>query len=145
MKGQEELFEEFPIVTPMTNFERIVEWHDRFGVPSYRRPIFPSAERVALRKELMQEEMLKELFPAMDNEDLVEIADGLADLLYVVYGTAAEYGIPIDEVYAEVHRSNMSKLGEDGLPIYRADGKVLKGPNYSPPDIEAILKNAATR
>jgi len=71
--------------------------------------------------------------------NVVNLAKELADLLYVVYGTAAAYGIPIDDVYREVHRSNMSKLGPDGKPIYREDGKVLKGPNYTPADIQKVL------
>jgi len=73
------------------------------------------------------------------------VADAIADLLYVVYGAALTFGIPTAEVFAEVHRSNMTKLGDDGLPIYRDDGKVLKGPHYSPPDLAPILARHAPR
>lgn len=71
--------------------------------------------------------------------DTVEVADALADIVYVAFGAALEFGIDLNTVLAEVHRSNLSKLGADGKPIYREDGKVLKGPNYSPPDIPAVL------
>ena len=84
-------------------------------------------------------EELKELLDAMSREDLVGIADGLADLLYVVFGTAVAYGIPMDEVFAEVHRSNMTKLGPDGKPIIGEEGKRLKGPGYVPPNIQALV------
>lgn len=77
----------------------------------------------------------------LDANDIYEVADALADILYVVYGTAAEFGIPIDEIFAEVHKSNMSKLGEDGKPVYRGDGKVLKGPNFKLPDIIGVFAN----
>ena len=85
-----------------------------------------------------------ELITALNNDDLVELADGMADLIVVVCGTALSYGIPLDEVFAEVHLSNMSKLGEDGKPIYREDGKVLKGPYYHPPDIQGVLDATAS-
>jgi predicted HAD superfamily Cof-like phosphohydrolase len=91
-----------------------------------------------LRRKLIREEF-KELMKALEEEDIVGIADGLADLTVVVYGTALSYGIDLDRVMQEVHRSNMSKLGEDGKPIYREDGKVLKGPYFSPPDILHVL------
>lgn len=77
----------------------------------------------------------------MTNDDIVGIADALADLVYVVYGTAVEYGINMQPISDEVHRSNMSKLGEDGKAIHRVDGKVLKGPNFTPPDLATIIKN----
>jgi predicted HAD superfamily Cof-like phosphohydrolase len=81
----------------------------------------------------------------MLNHDIIGIADAYADLLYVVYGGAVTNGIDIDEVFKEVHRSNMSKLGADGTPIFRDDGKVLKGPNFSPPDIEQCFDNQLLR
>lgn len=84
-------------------------------------------------------EELRELCDAMEAEDLLAVADGLADLLYVVFGTAVAYGIPIDRVFAEVHASNMSKLGQDGRPIIGEHGKRLKGPHYRPPDIAPLL------
>ena len=91
-----------------------------------------------LRQALMDEEV-QELRDAVAQDDLVEIADALADIVYVAYGTARTYGIDLDAVLDEVHSSNMTKLGADGRPIRRADGKVLKGPDYRPPDVAAVL------
>jgi predicted HAD superfamily Cof-like phosphohydrolase len=93
--------------------------------------------------KLIREEV-SELEEANSFSDLVEVADALTDILYVVYGMAHAYGIPIDECFEEVHRSNMSKLGEDGKPVYREDGKVIKGPNYSKPDLKKVLQSVAT-
>jgi predicted HAD superfamily Cof-like phosphohydrolase len=94
-----------------------------------------------LRFNLMDEEN-KEYLEAAANKDMVEVADALGDMLYILCGTILEHGMQykIEEVFNEIQRSNMSKLGEDGKPIYREDGKVLKGPNYFKPNIEAILK-----
>ena len=94
-----------------------------------------------LRFNLMQEEN-EEYLEAAKNNDLVEVADALGDMLYILCGTIIEHGLQdkIEEVFNEIQRSNMSKLGEDGQPIYREDGKVLKGPNYFKPNIEDILK-----
>ncbi|MDE0600075.1 MAG: nucleoside triphosphate pyrophosphohydrolase family protein, partial [Dokdonia donghaensis] len=93
-----------------------------------------------LRYNLMKEEN-EEYLEAANNGDLVEVADALGDMLYILCGTIIEHGMQdkIEEVFNEIQRSNMSKLGEDGKPIYRADGKVLKGPNYFKPDIASIL------
>jgi predicted HAD superfamily Cof-like phosphohydrolase len=91
-----------------------------------------------LRYELIREE-LEEMREALDSKDMVGIADALSDLLYVVYGAGHSFGINLDACFNEVHRSNMSKLGADGKPIYREDGKVLKGPDYSEPDLKKIL------
>ena len=91
-----------------------------------------------LRCALVEEEA-EELRAAVEADDIVGIADAIADLLYVVHGAALTFGIPVDDVFAEVHRSNMTKLGDDGAPILRADGKVMKGPSYSPPQLEPIL------
>jgi predicted HAD superfamily Cof-like phosphohydrolase len=121
-----------------TNAEMVAEFHRAFGVPSLDRPGFPDG-RVSLRINLITEEFV-ELLLAIGQRDIVEVADALADLLVVTYGTALEFGIPIDEVFEEVHDSNMSKLDENGKPIYREDGKVLKGPNWRPPDIRHILE-----
>lgn len=116
------------------------EFHEAFGHHIAKKPeIIASDEIAILRVDLINEEAA-EFESATRDENLVEIADALADLLYVVFGAALVYGIPIEDVFTEVHRSNMSKLGADGKPIYRIDGKVLKGPNYSPPDIASILK-----
>jgi predicted HAD superfamily Cof-like phosphohydrolase len=100
-----------------------------------------SAERKKLRFELMKEEN-EEYLEAAENNDLVEVADALGDMLYILCGTIIEHGMQdkIEEVFNEIQRSNMSKLGEDGKPIYREDGKVLKGPNYFKPNIGEILK-----
>jgi predicted HAD superfamily Cof-like phosphohydrolase len=93
-----------------------------------------------LRYKLMREEN-EEYLEAANNDDLVEVADALGDMLYILCGTIIEHGLQhkIEEVFEEIQRSNMSKLGEDGEPIYREDGKVLKGPNYFKPNIEGIL------
>lgn len=94
-----------------------------------------------LRFNLMKEEN-EEYLEAVQNKDIVEIADALGDMLYILCGTILEHGLQhkIEEVFDEIQRSNMSKLGEDGKPIYREDGKVMKGPNYFKPNFEAILK-----
>ena len=94
----------------------------------------------ALRCALIEEEAA-EFRAALEADDLVEVADALADLLYVVYGAALTFGIPIRQVFAEVHRSNMTKLDDEGHPIYREDGKVMKGPNFVPPELLRILQH----
>lgn len=98
-------------------------------------------EKNTLRFNLMKEEN-EEYLEAANNSDLVEVADALGDMLYILCGTIIEHGMQhkIEEVFDEIQRSNMSKLGSDGQPIYREDGKVLKGPNYFKPNIESILK-----
>lgn len=93
-----------------------------------------------LRISLLEEEV-GELITAVHAHDLIGIADALADITYVVYGTALTYGIDLDQVLGEVHRSNMSKLDHNGRPIIRADGKVLKSEHYSPPNVEAVLRH----
>ncbi|WP_347173695.1 nucleoside triphosphate pyrophosphohydrolase family protein [Polaribacter uvawellassae] len=100
------------------------------------------ADRNLLRFNLMKEEN-EEYFEAAQNNDLVEVADALGDMLYILCGTIIEHGMQdkIEEVFNEIQRSNMSKLGEDGKPIYREDGKVLKGPNYFKPNIAEILES----
>jgi predicted HAD superfamily Cof-like phosphohydrolase len=97
-----------------------------------------------LRCALIEEEAA-EFRAAVKANDIIEVADAIADLLYVVYGAALTFGIPVREVFTEVHRSNMTKLDDDGGPIYRADGKVMKGPNFSPPNLGPILDAAAAR
>lgn len=128
----------------MSNFDMVKEFHQVYGLELRDKPRFDSNEVMLklLRTTLMREE-LAEVEEAMDYDDIGNVAKELADLLYVVYGTAASFGIPIDAVFAEVHRSNMSKLGEDGKPIYRDDGKVLKGPGYFQADVHKILQEAA--
>jgi predicted HAD superfamily Cof-like phosphohydrolase len=103
-----------------------------------KSPKLPSEEVVDLRLDLIEEE-LQELTTASYNEDMVEIADALTDILYVTYGMGAALGIDLDKCFEEVQRSNMSKLGADGKPIYREDGKVMKGPNYSPPNLQRMV------
>lgn len=102
-------------------------------------PKFPSGDIQSLRLKLIEEEV-SELKEASANKDIVEVADALTDILYVVYGMAHAYGIPIEECFDEVHNSNMSKLGEDGKPVYREDGKVIKSKQYFPPDIQKVLQ-----
>ena len=109
-----------------------------FGQTVRRELGWPGMDVAALRVDLIDEE-LNELREATGKQDLVGIADALTDLLYVVYGAGHAYGINLDECFAEVHRSNMSKLDEESQPIYREDGKVLKGPNYIPPDLGQII------
>lgn len=114
------------------------EFHEKFGAPVAKTPRFLDEERLDLRKRLIEEEY-KEFLEAVDEGDLANAFKELADLLYVVSGTAVEMGGDIDAVVAEVHHSNLTKLGPDGKPIYREDGKVLKGEGYEPPDIEGVL------
>ncbi len=117
-------------------------FHTAFGLGINNAPIADIGERRnQLRFELMREEN-EEYLEAASNNDLVEVADALGDMLYILCGTIIEHGMQhkIEEVFNEIQRSNMSKLGADGKPIYREDGKVLKGPNYFKPNIAEILK-----
>jgi len=123
----------------MSNFEDVGTFMKTFGQDVRTEPTIPDADTVALRIELIAEE-LNEFYDACEAKDTVAIADALADILYVTYGAGHAFGIDLDKCFAEVQRSNMSKLGEDGKPIYRDDGKVLKGPNYSEPDLKSILQ-----
>lgn len=116
------------------------EFHDAFGHPVRTIPLIPSPDRVALRQNLINEEW-NEAQEALIKGDLIGFTDGICDLLYVVLGTMVEFGIPC-MVFDEVHWSNMTKLGEDGKPILRADGKSMKGPNFKPPNLAAILEHA---
>ena len=126
----------------MTNEIRLVrEFHNSFSHPVLNNPSLIKSDRFKLRFDLMKEEN-EEYLEANKNNDLVEVADALGDMLYILCGTILEHGMQykIDEVFNEIQRSNMSKLGEDGKPIYREDGKILKGKNYSKPDIKSILE-----
>ncbi len=119
----------------------VKEFHNSFGLGVSEDMIADLGEaKNNLRFNLMDEEN-KEYLEAAQNNDLVEVADALGDMLYILCGTILEHGMQykIEEVFNEIQRSNMSKLGEDGKPIYREDGKVLKGPNYFKPNIEIIL------
>lgn len=115
---------------------KVRSFHERFGCTVHDRPTWPGESAHRLRMALLDEE-LAELRNAGEAANLVEIADALGDLLYVVYGAAVTYGIDLDPVFEEIHRSNMSK-GEPDVRV-RADGKVLKGPRYSPPRVEEVL------
>lgn len=121
----------------ITNFERVTAFHSATRQVDRDTPGFPTPEVLALRMELVGEEH-KELMEAIAFRDLAEVADAIGDLLYVVYGTARAFGIDADAVFAEVHRSNMSKL-VDGRPLLREDGRVLKPVTFSPPDFTRIL------
>jgi len=116
-------------------------FHDTFGLGSKEIPTASLGEaKNTLRFNLMKEEN-QEYLEAANNDDIVEVADALGDMLYILCGTIIEHGMhhKIEEVFNEIQRSNMSKLGEDGKPIYREDGKVLKGPYYFKPNIKSIL------
>ena len=122
----------------VTNFQKVSIFMQAMEQDQPEKSGFPDWETVALRLSLIQEEH-DELVKAVNDEDLVEVADALTDLLYVVYGMGHAFGINLDLAFNNVHASNMSKMGEDGKPIYREDGKVLKGPNYFPPKIKRAL------
>jgi len=124
----------------MSNFESVGQFMKTFGQEVKTKPEIPNAEITNLRLELIAEE-LNELYDAMEQKDIVAIADALTDILYVTYGAGHAFGIDLDKCFTEVQRSNMSKLGADGKPIYRDDGKVMKGPNYSEPDLQSILQD----
>ncbi len=121
-----------------TNFELVGDFMEAMGQDIEMRPIFPEDHIQKLRFDLIEEE-LDELKLGMDNQNLIEVADALTDLLYVIYGAGQAFGIDLDECFQEVHYSNMSKLGEDGRPIKREDGKVLKPDTYFPPNLKDIL------
>lgn len=122
--------------------DSVKEFHISFGVGVNETPKASLGEAVnMLRYNLMKEEN-EEYLEAVQNDDLVEIADALGDMLYILCGTIVSHGLQykIEEVFDEIQRSNMSKLGADGKPLYREDGKVMKGPNYFKPNFEEILK-----
>ena len=121
-----------------TNFDKVRIFMEAFGQEVKLKPEFPDSETRKMRIDLIEEE-LEELKDACFNKDMVEVADALTDLLYVVYGAGHAFGIDLDDSFREVHVSNMSKLGEDGKPIYREDGKVMKGPNFKPPALQEVL------
>jgi predicted HAD superfamily Cof-like phosphohydrolase len=125
---------------PVSVADAVAEFHAVFRLPVRRTPGADiGSELAGLRISLLQEET-GEFTAAAEEGDLIGVADALADVVWVAYGTALTYGIDLDSVLREVHRSNMSKLGADGEPVIRADGKVLKSDRYFPPDIRAVLE-----
>lgn len=126
---------------PVTNFEKVIQFMNTFGQEVKSKPDWPDVTTKHLRVDLIEEE-LEELKEAIAADDLVAVADALTDILYVTYGAGAAFGINLDSCFHEVHSSNMSKLGRDGKPVYREDGKVMKGPDYQEPDLETIVEHA---
>ena len=124
----------------MTNFDRVKKFMETFGQEVQTKPEFPSEKIVKLRYDLIKEE-LDEFEQALKEQNLKEVADSLTDILYVTYGAGHAFGINLDKCFDEVQKSNMSKLGEDGKPIYNKDGKVMKGPKYFQPNLSKFLKN----
>ena len=123
----------------MTNFQKVKIFMQTFGQEVKSKPSFSSEKINDLRYNLIKEE-LGELKQARDDKDLLEVADALTDILYVTYGAGIAFGIDLDKCFEEVQNSNMSKLGEDGKPIYNEAGKVMKGPNYFKPDLSKFVK-----
>ena len=123
----------------MTNFDKVGVFMKTFGQEVKNKPSLSDNKINELRVSLIQEE-LDELKEAMNNKDLLEVADALTDLLYVTYGAGHAFGINLDKCFNEVQNSNMSKLGKDGKPIYNEIGKVMKGPNYFKPDLSKFIK-----
>ena len=123
----------------MSNFNKVKAFMNTYGQDVNEKASFPKDAIVQLRVDLIEEE-LNELKEAIKNNDIVEVADALTDILYVTYGAGHSFGVDLDKCFDEVQRSNMSKLGEDGNPIYNDSGKVMKGPNYSAPDLKKIIE-----
>ena len=123
----------------MTNFEKVGTFMKTFGQDVKQSSSFSTDKINELRVSLIKEE-LDELIEAIDKKDLVEVADALTDILYVTYGAGHAFGINLDKCFDEVQQSNMSKLGDDGKPIYNETGKVMKGPKYFRPDLNKFLK-----
>ena len=123
----------------MSNFEDVKKFMETFGQMVRIKPQFPDDKTTQLRYDLIKEE-LDELEQAMKTKNLKEIADALTDILYVTYGAGYAYGINLDKCFKEVQRANMSKLGKDGKPIYNEQGKVMKGPNYSAPNLKRFVE-----
>ena len=122
----------------MSNFESVKTFMKTFGQEVKEKAGFPSDKITSLRYELIKEE-LEELKEAINNKDIKEVADALTDILYVTYGAGHAFGINLDKCFKEVQNSNMSKLGNDGKPIYNDKGKVMKGPNYFKPDLTKFV------
>jgi len=123
----------------MSNFENVKKFMKTFGQIVETKPQFPNEKTTQLRLDLIKEE-LNELNQAIESKDLKEVADALTDILYVTYGAGCAFGIDLDKCFKEVQRANMSKLGEDGKPIFNDKGKVMKGPNYSAPNLKQFIE-----
>ena len=127
----------------MSNFDSVKKFMKTFGQEVKEKAEFPNEKITSLRYDLIKEE-LDELKEALDKKDIKEVADALTDILYVTYGAGHAFGIDLDKCFEEVQNSNMSKLGEDGKPIYNEKGKVLKGPKYFKPNLKkfvSLMKN----
>jgi predicted HAD superfamily Cof-like phosphohydrolase len=122
----------------MSNFSKVGTFMKTFGQEVKDKPAFSTDKINKLRIDLIKEE-LEELTEAMKNNDLLEVADALTDILYVTYGAGHAFGIDLDKCFEEVQNSNMSKLDENGQPIYNESGKVMKGPNYFKPDLSKFI------
>jgi predicted HAD superfamily Cof-like phosphohydrolase len=122
----------------MSNFNKVKTFMNTYGQEVKDKASFPENKIVQLRIDLIEEE-LNELKDAVKNNDIVEVADALTDILYVTYGAGHSFGVDLDKCFDEVQRSNMSKLGVDGKPIYNESGKVMKGPDYFAPDLKKII------
>ena len=122
----------------MTNFENVKIFMKTFGQNIKEKAEFPEEKIISLRYDLIQEE-LNELKEAINKRDMREVADALTDILYVTYGAGHAFGINLDKCFDEVQNSNMSKLGENGKPIFNDAGKVMKGPNYFKPDLSKFI------
>ena len=123
----------------MSNFDNVGTFMKIFGQEVKTKPEFPNDKIIQLRYDLIEEE-LAELQNATKTRNLKEVADALTDILYVTYGAGHAFGINLDKCFAEVQRSNMSKLGKDGKPIYNEKGKVMKGPKYFEPNLKQFIK-----
>ena len=123
----------------MSNFDDVKTFMEAFGLIVRTKPQFPDDKTIQLRLDLIKEE-LNELELAVKTKNLKEIADALTDILYVTYGAGYAYGINLDKCFKEVQRANMSKLGNDGKPIYNDKGKVMKGPNYLAPNLKQFVE-----
>ena len=122
----------------MSNFDSVKKFMKTFGQEVKEKAGFPNEKITSLRYDLIKEE-LDEFKEALDKKDIKEVADALTDILYVTYGAGHAFGIDLDKCFEEVQNSNMSKLGEDGKPIYNEKGKVLKGPKYFKPDLKKFV------
>ena len=122
----------------MSNFEHVKKFMKTFGQEVKQKAEFPSDKITSLRYDLIREE-LDELKDAINKKDIKEVADALTDILYVTYGAGHAFGINLDKCFEEVQNSNMSKLDDNGKPIYNEHGKVMKGPNYFKPDLKKFI------